>query len=164
MAAYTFNIAKGRVVELYNRVKSNDPSTSALVCVVLVSSGIQTQAVLEDADSLAAVVSGSTDETTAPNYARKVLTDAELAAFPSPDDNANSYAVTIPPQTWTSIGAGSGTGTQSSWSKLVICYDANTGTGTDSDIIPLTCHDFSATPNGGNITATPNAAGFFSAS
>lgn len=30
MASFTFNIAKGRTVELYNRVESNDPANSLL--------------------------------------------------------------------------------------------------------------------------------------
>ena len=33
MANIVFNIAKGRVVELYNRVENNDPANSALILV-----------------------------------------------------------------------------------------------------------------------------------
>ena len=35
MADGVFNIAKGRVRELYNRVKSNDPANSAFIVVLL---------------------------------------------------------------------------------------------------------------------------------
>ena len=35
MADQIFNIAKGRVAELYNRVDSNDPTNSALIILIL---------------------------------------------------------------------------------------------------------------------------------
>lgn len=40
MANFVFNIAKGRVAELYNRVTTNDPANSALVAVVLATAGL----------------------------------------------------------------------------------------------------------------------------
>jgi hypothetical protein len=80
MADFVFNIAKGRVVEYYNRVKSNDPSPSALViAVVLATSGLESDATLKDKDDLAALVSGATNEATNTGYARKTLTDSDLA-------------------------------------------------------------------------------------
>ena len=33
MANIVFNIAKGRVIEFYNRVESNDPASSALILI-----------------------------------------------------------------------------------------------------------------------------------
>jgi hypothetical protein len=158
MAAFVFNVAKGRVVEYYNRVKSNDPAAATLVVAVVATSGLESDAVLKDKDTFAAVVSGTTNWVTNSGYAKKVLADADLAALPSPDDTADLYAVDIPDQTWTSVAAGDG------WSKLIIGYDPSSSGVTDSVIIPLTCHDFTATPNGGNITAQINASGFFSAS
>ena len=50
------------------------------------------------------------------------------------------------------------------WTDLVICYDSDTTAGTDSNIIPLTLHDFVVTPDGSDITAQIAAAGFFRAS
>lgn len=158
MADFVFNIAKGRVVEYYNRVENNDPSASALVIVVLATSGLETDAVLRDKDTLADVVSGATNEVTNTNYARKVLTDSDLAALPAPDDTNDRYDIDIPDQTWTGVAAGDG------WSKLLVCYDADTGAGTDSNIVPLTAHDFVVTPDGSDITAQIAAAGFFRAS
>ena len=81
MANIPFNIGLGRIVELYNRVDSNDPANSALVIAVLAASGIESDATLRDKDDLAAVVSGTTNEVTNSGYARKVLTDADLTAF-----------------------------------------------------------------------------------
>jgi hypothetical protein len=158
MADFVFNIAKGRVVEYYNRVKANDPSPSALVIVVLATSGLESDATLKDKDDLAAVVSGATNEVTNTGYARKVLTDSDLAALPAPDDANDRYDIDIADQTWTAVSAGDG------WSKLLICYDANTGAGTDADIIPLCAYDFVVTPAGGDIIAQINSSGFFRAS
>ena len=160
MADFVFNIAKGRIVEYYNRVENNDPSTSALVVVLLAATGVESDAALVDMDSLAAVVAGTTNEASNTGYARKVLTDAELAALPAPDDTNDRYDIDLPDLTWTAVAA-DGTGAVS---DLLVCYDANTGAGTDSDIIPLTCHDFAVTPDGSDITAVIAAAGFFRAS
>ena len=46
MANIVFNIAKGRVVEYYNRVKSNDPANSALILVPIETSGLEADATL----------------------------------------------------------------------------------------------------------------------
>lgn len=157
MANLVFNIALGRVAELYNRVDLNDPANSALIVVVLATSGIETDAVLRDKDDLAAVVAGTTNEVTNTNYARKTLTDADIAAF-APDDTNDRVDLDIPDQTWTAVASGDG------WNDIIICYDSDTTGGTDSAIVPLTLHDFVVTPDGSDITAQIAAAGFYRAS
>lgn len=157
MADFVFNIAKGRVVELYNRVDTNDPANSALVLLVLAVSGIETDATLKDKDDVSALLSGTTNEVTNTGYARKVLTDADLVAF-APDDVNDRVDLDIPDQTWTGVQAGD------NWSDLVIAYDSDTTGGTDANIVPLTQQDFAVTPDGTNITAQINSAGFYRAS
>lgn len=158
MADFTFNVALGRVVELYNRVQANDPANSALVVVVLKAGVISSDATLKDCATLAAVLaSGTTAEATNTGYARKVLTDANLTAI-SPDLTNDWEALSIPSQTWTAVAAAGG-----AWAKLLICYDADTTAGTDANIIPLTAHDFAVTPTGSDIAATVPATGFFRA-
>jgi hypothetical protein len=137
----------------------NDPSTSALVVVIIDANG-DTDAVMKDRDDLSALLGGTCNEVTNTNYARKVLTDADLAALPAPDDTNDRYDVDLPDQTWGPPGPAAGT----AWTDAIICYDANTGAGTDSDIIPLVCLDAVATPDGNNITIQFNASGFFRAS
>lgn len=56
MANITFNIAKGRIVELYNRVKSNDPTNAALIIIPIETSGLESDATLIDADSVSALL------------------------------------------------------------------------------------------------------------
>jgi hypothetical protein len=157
MADSVFNIAKGRVVEYYNRVKSNDPSTSAIIVVALKATGLEAHATLIDYDSLSAILAAANDEATNSGYARLVNTDAELAALPAPDDTNNRFEVDIPDPFWTAVQTTGG-----AWGALLFCY-RNATADADSAIIPLTVHDFAITPDGSNITANVNALGFFRA-
>ena len=99
MADFTFNVALGREVELYNRVDSNDPANSALIMMVLAGTGLETDAVLKDKDDFSALVSGTTNEVTNGSYARKTLTDANLAAY-TVDDTNDRIVLVLPVQTF----------------------------------------------------------------
>lgn len=155
MAEFVFNISKGRVAELYNRVKSNDPANSALV-IVAINRGAATDATMKDYDTLADLIADAdVIEVTNAGYARKVLTDADLVAL-APDDVNDRMATDVADQTWTAVDVGD------AWTDLVFCYDADTTAGTDANIVPLTCHPFAVTPDGSNITA--NIADFYRAS
>ena|SRR3990167_6473871 len=153
MANIVFNIAKGRVVEYYNRVENDDPVNSALIIVPIETSGLEADSVLIDKDDLAAVLAGTTNEQT--TMGRKTLTQADLAALPAPDDTNDRYDVSLPTTTWT---AASG----NAISKLLVCYDPDTTAGTDANIIPLTMFDFAQTPSGADIQMTTGV--FFRAS
>ena len=148
MANFVFNIALGSVAGNYRRVDGNDPANSALVVVLLAASGIESDATLKDKDTLADLVSGTTNEATNTGYARKVLTDSDLTAY-SPDDASDRVDLDFADQTWTGV-ANDGTG---AIGDLVVCYDGDTTGGTDANIEPQTQHDFSVTPSGGDITA-----------
>lgn len=158
MADFVYNISKGRGVEFYNRVDTNDPAASELVVRLLAASGIESDATLKDKDTFSAVVSGATNEATNTGYAGKVLGDSDLTAF-SPDDTNDRNDIDIPDQTWTGV-ANDGTG---AISDLVVTYDP-VGSQTATDEIPITQHDFAVTPDGSDITAQIAAAGFFRAS
>lgn len=145
MANIVPNIAKGRNVELYYRVKNNDPSTSALILVPIETAGLEADSVLLDKDTLADFLSGATNEQT--TMGRKTLTDADLAALPAPDDTNDRYDISLPTTTWTAA-------TGNAISKILVCYDANTGAGTDSDIVPIALFDFTQTPTGADIQMT----------
>jgi len=153
MASITFNISKGRVVEIYARVKNNDPANSALILVPIETTGLEADATLIDADTLAALLAGTTNEQG--TMGRKTLTDADLAALPAPDDTNDRYDVSLPTVTWTAA-------TGNAISKIAVCYDADTTTGTDANIIPLTMFDFSLVPDGSDIQMTGGV--FFRAS
>lgn len=153
MANIVFNIAKGRVVELYNRVENNDPTNAAIILVPIETSGLEADATLIDVDTLSALIAGTTNEQT--TMGRKTLTDADLAALPAPDDTNNRYEVSLPTVTWTAA-------TGNAISKIAVCYDADTTAGTDANIIPITMFDFAQTPSGADIQMTTGV--FFRAS
>lgn len=155
MANFVFNISKGRVAELYNRVKSNDPANSALIIDVLATAGVEADATLIDKDTFADLVSGTTNFVTQSSI-RKTLTDADIVAF-APDDTGDRVRCDIPDQTWSAVAAGDG------WNDLVIGYDNDTTGGNDANIVPMTLHDFVVTPDGSDITAQINVAGFYEA-
>ena len=156
MADGVFNIAKGRVVELYSRVKGNDPAASGFILLLLTAN--VADATLADFDTAALLIAdaGNTEATHA-NYARKVLTDTELAALPAPDDANERRDLDLPDQTWTALGAGAAT------TKAIICYAPDTA-GADSTLVPVTHYDFAVTPDGSDVTLQFNAAGFYRAS
>lgn len=157
MADFVFNIAKGKVAEYAARVNANDPTNSALIVVAINTTA--TDATLRDLDTLAAIeADANTAEATNSGYARKVLTDASGITV-TVDDTNDRVDVDIPDQTWTAVAASPG-----AWTDLVICYDNDTGAGTDANIVPLTCHDFAVTPDGSDITAQIASGGFFRAS
>ena len=142
--AYVFNIAKGRVVEYYNRVISNDPTNSALVLVPLSVAGTKAQG--QTLDTLALVLAHANfTEQTGGGWVRKVLTNAEIEALPSPDDLNNWYDVRLPSVTWVTPATGSDT------VGLLVCYDLDTTGGTDANIIPLTYHEYAVTATDVNV-------------
>lgn len=147
-----FNISKGRVAELYNRVDSNDPANSALI-VVPVDRGAVTDASLKDCATLAAVLALVT-ERTASGWNRKTLSDTDLSTL-TVDNTNDRMPCDIGDQTWTAVSSGAVT-------DLLICYDGDTTAGSDSNIIPLTWHAFAITPDGSDVTAT--VADFYRAS
>lgn len=148
MANIVFNIAKGRVTELYNRVKSNDPAASALVLTPIETSGLEADSALIDSDTVAAVVDDTTNKQT--DMGEKVLTDSELAAFPAPDDGSDFYEVSLPAVTWTAA-------TGNAISKILVSYRPDTGSPADATDVPLTMFDAAATPDGNDIVLAAGA-------
>ena len=130
MAAITCNIAKGREVEFYNRVLTNDPANSALIMLLLTTGG-NSLSTLQDYDTLAALLAGGNTEVSVGGYARKTLTNADLAAW-APDDNNNSTSLVLPLQTYAALVAGQ------TIQYVVVGYDNDTTGGTDANIVPVT--------------------------
>lgn len=155
---FTFNIAKGRTVELWRRAKVGDPADAGLVVVLLAAAGLEPDAGLVDRLSLASVLTASTEAANT-GYTRKVLAGAALPAFPAPDLAMNTYFLPMPNLTWLSVQPD----VTGSIGKLIVAYDPDTTAGTDGDIIPLTAHDFTVLPAGDNIVTAFDAAGFYRA-
>lgn len=147
MADVVFNIAKGRVAELAALGAAND----ALIAVPIETSGIESDATLIDYNDLAAILAAANNEQTS-NMTRKTLASVTVTV----DDTNNRVDVDAADITWSAA-------TGNAISAIIICYDADTTGGTDSALVPLVKLDAVATPAGGDITYSFNAAGFFRA-
>jgi mannitol-1-phosphate/altronate dehydrogenase len=155
MGQVVFNVAKGHVNELVNRVATDDPSNSEIVVVLLKAS--QADADLEDYDNLSLLLANAGNtEADFTNYTRKSITTGTVSV----DDTNNWAESSIGDVTWTAAG---GT-TDNSLVKLLVCYDPDSTAGDDTAIVPLTSDDFVATTNGQDLTALEDANGFFRAS
>jgi len=155
MANFIFNNTKGRDVAFIDNVNNNNPVNSGLVVLLLQTA--EADEALRDYDDLAALLAGSSVEADFNNYGRKVLTDTDGITV-NVNNSTNLVSIDMPDQVWTSAG---GT-TINTTAKLIIGYDSDTTSGTDSNIIPMYAYDFVATTNGNNLTAQVNAAGLAS--
>lgn len=136
MANIVFNIALGRVASLAALPAAND----ALVVVPLEATGLESDALLRDYDTLALLLAGASNEQT--TMGRKTITSVSVTV----NDTDNRVDIDVADQTWTAA-SGNAVG------ALVFCYDPDTTGGTDADLVPLTKHDFTVTPDGSDITA-----------
>lgn len=148
MAAFVFNIAKGRVAHYGTLPATND----ALIAVLL--SVAEADDALNNYDDLAALLAGTSDEATFTGYSRQTLTGVTVTV----NDTTNTVSVDADNVTWSPTSA-------QALVRILICYDPDTTGGTDSSIIPLVADDFAiTTPTSGTVTYNVNAAGFFGAS
>lgn len=155
MGNLIFNRGLGRGTEWVERVNANDPTNSVIVWMIITSA--ESDATLRDKDSFADIVSGTTNEVTNTNYARKVL-DNSAGVTVTYDDTNDRVDIDMADQTWTEVAAGD------DWEDAVSGYDSDSTGGTDSNILPWTLHDFVATPDGSDITLQVPTGGFFRAS
>lgn len=146
MANGVFNISRGAVGYYHDPARGTVGANARITIVVLEVA--ETEDTLNNYDTLSAVLAGSNTEATSTNYARIELAAAALTW--TVDDTGNdAQAIIDSDQVWTSVSQLA----SEVWVKLLVCYDSDNTAGTDANIIPLTYHDFSVTPNGGNITA-----------
>lgn len=141
MANIVFNAGKGKVLEYYDRVKSNDPPDSALVLVPIEAQGVESDSKLVAAISLAALLGGKTREQKL--MGRKVLTAAELPPIPPPNATKNVQTRSLPDVLWENpIGF--------AIAKLVVCF-RRAPSDADTAVIPLTMFDFPFIPGDRDI-------------
>lgn len=149
MTATVFNVAKGQVAYLAGLPAAND----ALIAILLQSSGLQSVATLKDYQTFAAITGGGNLEATFTSYARQTLT-----AVTNTVDYANDWVNVDCADITFTVGSSQALG------MLVICYDNDTTSGTDANLIPLVMDDAVATtPAVGTLTYQVAAAGFFRA-
>lgn len=137
MANIVLNIALGKIKYFAELPAAND----ALIAVPLESSGLVSDATMRDYDDLQALLAGASNEQT--TMGRKTLTGVTVTV----DDTNDRVAIDCADITWTAA-------TGNAVGALVICYDPDTTAGTDADLIPLTKHDLTLSPDGSDITVT----------
>lgn len=141
MSALTFNHALGRMAYYASLPGVND----ALILITLELAGLESDDVLRDKVSFADLVSGSTNEQT--TVGRKQLT----GVLGTVDDTTNRLNVKSDNVVW-DTPSGNAIG------ALVVCYDPDVTSGTDSDLLPLTKSTFSWNPGDGvplNLSMNP---------
>lgn len=155
MADFVFNIAKGRGAAYAQNVEDASPANSAIIVVPINTTA--TDAVLKDLDSLSAVLAdANTSECTGSTWARKTLTASGITITVDDATNDRVEAAFDSDQTWSAVAA------SNDCTDLLFCYDADTGAGTDANIIPICCVDFPITTDGSDVTA--QAGDFYRAS
>ncbi|MEU1141782.1 hypothetical protein ABZ392_33740 [Streptomyces sp. NPDC005885] len=137
MANIVFNIALGRLAYYASLPATND----ALIMVPIETTGIVADSVMRDYDDLGTLLAGASNEQT--TMGRKTLASVTSAV----DDTNDRWNMDAADVTWTAAAG-------NAISAVVICYDPDTTTGTDADLVPLTKHDVTMTPDGSDFTLT----------
>jgi hypothetical protein len=145
-----FNVAKGKVAYYGSLPAAND----GLVIVLLKAAGLVADGTMADYATLADVLAGASDECDATNYVRKIITTDSTVTIDNTADRVTLDITTDP--VWTALG---GT-TNNALGKLLVCYDPDTTTGTDSSIIPMTAQDWVYTTTGADVGALIAATGY----
>lgn len=124
------------------------PATNdALVFIVLQASGLGTDATLRTQDTLAQVLANATEHP----MGRQTAATTRVTV----DKTSHVVDIDVDDPTWTKP-----TGTTTG--KLLVCYGPDMTTGTDADLVLLTGHDWTNTPDGAaNLVATIAASGLY---
>jgi hypothetical protein len=157
MADFVFGTTGcGRVGEYINRVLNNDPATSAIIAVPLSQSGTAEQA--EALTTLAAVEADANfAEQTDASWGRKTIDETGDGLSWAWDAANNRNEADFSDLVWAAPATGQDT------TGLLICYDPDTGAGTDANIIPLIHLTMAVTANGQQVTFQVNAEGVYNA-
>lgn len=150
MAAKITNIAKGRFVHFATLPAAND----ALIWALLVAAGLEADNTLIDYDDLAAMLAAANDEATFGGYARQTATGVVVTV----DDTNERVDVDAADPSFTPTSA-------QALGKIVLAYDPDTTTGTDSTVVPQFVDDYVlSTPTSGTTNYVVATAGFGRAS
>lgn len=142
MADFIFNIAKGKI-KYYAELPA---AADAFVVVLIETSGIEADSTLKDYDDLSTLLAGTSNEQT--NQSRKSITSVTVTV----DDTNDRVDIDFADQTYTALSG-------NAISAVLFCYDNDTGAGTDSNIVPLSKHDVTITPDGSDVNLVIATAG-----
>jgi hypothetical protein len=150
-APFVFNIAKGKV----NRYADLPDITDSLILVLLKNTGLESDATLQDYDTLSALLAAANDEADFTGYARRTLGSVVV----TPNDTPNTQSAdAADPAAWTASGASQVVG------AAIICYSPSSGAA-DTLLVPLVQLMAGTVTFDVGVPVTPafDVAGFFSA-
>ena len=142
--SFIFNVAKGKV----NYYTTLPAASDSIIIVPLELTGLEAEAAMQDYAVLSTLLAGTSNEQT--TVGRLTLTATSNV------DNTNNWGYSDFSDTAFVAATGSAIG------ALLVCYVPTSGAA-DSAIIPLTKHDFVATPNGTDISVLVPSTGFYRA-
>lgn len=145
MAGFVFNIAKG-AIGYYTMLPG---ASDSIILIALEVSGMVSDSVMQDYDTVADLLAGATNEQT--TVGRKTLSVTRTV-----DDTNNWVSATFVDDAYAAA-------TGNAIGALITAYVPSSGAA-DSAILPLTKHDFAATPSGIDIPILVASTGFFRAS
>ncbi len=147
MASQVFNVAKGKFAYYATLPAASD----ALIMVLLkAAEGDDTLNNYDDLNSL--IQAAGNTEADFTNYARQTLANVTVTV----DDTNNRVDVDCDDV----VIASAGGATNNSLVKALICYDGDTGAGTDANVIPLAHFDITVTTDGNQLTIAMPSGGF----
>jgi hypothetical protein len=136
------------------------PGTNDALVLMFLQAGHQDDDVLRDYDYVAQLLGNAANkECTALNYVRKTITSG---ATITPENVNNRIDVFLPTLTWSALGAMTGSNSQQEIAALLVCYQANVSSGTDSTLQVLTKHYYPFVADGSD-RIVPFPAGFYRA-
>lgn len=155
MGDIVLNQALGRIRTFADNA-AGDVTNAAFILALLTAA--EADDTIRDYDDLGLLLgaAGNT-EATFTNYGRKTISDADITV--TVDDVNNRVDIDVPDQTFTAAG----NGTNETMTDALFNYDADTTVGTDSDVIPMSLHDFTPTTDGSDLTLEVDAAGLLRA-
>ncbi len=143
MASGIFNVAKGKWAYLATLPAGGD----ALEAILIQTTGLVADSVMQDYATVAAVFAGTSVEATFTNYARFVISAGSTTVAP---DNVNNWMLgSSALWVWNNAGGA----VNNSISKAILAYRPTSGS-SDSAKIPLAYYDFVATTTGTNLNTT----------
>jgi len=142
-----FNVAKGAWAGWCRTVGS---ANAALTVVPMEQASLTGDATMQDYTTLADILAGSSNEQT--TMGRKTVTSCTVTV----DTTNNRVDCDMDDLTW-AAASGNAVG------SLLVCYDSDTTTGTDANIVPIASLDFPVTPTGIDITARFGSSGWIRA-
>jgi hypothetical protein len=143
VADIVFNAAKGAAAYLATLPAAAD----SIIVVPIETTGIVADATMQDYTTLSALLAGASNEQT--TMGRKTATNVTVTV----DQTNDRVDVDMDDITWSAA-------TGNPISALVVCYKPDTASA-DTAIVPLTKHDFAATPDGTDLSAQVASGGFY---